>query len=61
MSPIRLAPLLVLALLAGCGTSQQDELQQWMAEQKAQTKPKVEPIPEPSYTLETAQKGRRKA
>lgn len=34
-------------LLAGCGAGGQDELRQWMAEQRAQTKPKVEPIPEP--------------
>ncbi|AEG91880.1 pilus assembly protein PilP [Ramlibacter tataouinensis] len=33
--------------LAGCGTSQEDELRQWMADQKAQTKPQIKPIPEP--------------
>ena len=33
--------------LAGCGSSGQDELQQWMADQRAQTKPRVQPIPEP--------------
>ena len=61
MSPIRIAPLAaLLLLLTGCGSSQQDELQQWMAEQKAQTKPKVQPIPEPKkfspqpYTQESA-------
>jgi len=61
MSPIRVAPALaVLLLVAGCGTSEQDELQQWMADQKAQTRPKVEPIPEPkkfapqAYTQENA-------
>lgn len=47
-------------LLAGCGSSGQDELQQWMTEQRADIKPKVEPIPEPkkftpqSYTQEAA-------
>jgi type IV pilus assembly protein PilP len=46
--------------LAGCGSSGQDELQQWMSDQRAQTKPKVEPIPEPkkftpqAYTQEAA-------
>ena len=48
------------AALAGCGSSGQDELQQWMAEQRAATKPQVAPIPEPkkftpqAYTQETA-------
>jgi type IV pilus assembly protein PilP len=35
------------ALVAGCGASEQDELRQWMADQRAQTKPRVTPIPEP--------------
>jgi type IV pilus assembly protein PilP len=49
-------PLVVLAL-AGCGGSDADDLQRWMAEQRSQTRPKVAPIPEPkvfkpeSYTL----------
>jgi type IV pilus assembly protein PilP len=38
---------LVALALAGCGASQQEELQQWMQEQRAQTRPKVQPIPEP--------------
>ncbi|AMO23775.1 pilus assembly protein PilP [Ramlibacter solisilvae] len=33
--------------LAGCGSSGQDELQQWMAAQRAATRPRVQPIPEP--------------
>jgi len=33
--------------LAGCGTSSEDELRQWMAEQNAQTRPSVKPIAEP--------------
>jgi type IV pilus assembly protein PilP len=44
-------PLLVLSvaifILAGCGASDKDELHQWMAEQKSQTRPKVAPISEP--------------
>ena len=39
---------LVLFVMAGCGVSDQQELQQWMAEQKNATKPKVEPLPEPT-------------
>ena len=35
------------ALLAACGSSDQEELQQWMAQQRAQAKPRVTPIEEP--------------
>lgn len=56
---------LVLALVAAgalsaCGSSGQEEIQQWMQEQRAQTKPNVQPIPEPKkftpqdYTQEAA-------
>ncbi len=38
---------LVVALLAGCGVSGEDELRQWMTEQKGQIKPKISPISEP--------------
>lgn len=34
--------------LAGCSSSEQEELQQWMIEQRNLTKPKVEPLPEPT-------------
>ena len=34
-------------LLMACGSSGQDELQEWMTQQRAQTKPKIEPLPEP--------------
>jgi type IV pilus assembly protein PilP len=50
----------VLCVLAGCGASDQEELQQWMTEQRAATKPKVQPLPEPkkftpqAYTQEQA-------
>jgi len=37
----------VAAVLGGCASSDQDELQAWMTQQRAQTRPKVEPIPEP--------------
>lgn len=39
--------MLIPVMLAGCGASTQEELQQWMAEQKSQTRPKVVPISEP--------------
>ncbi|HWI84579.1 pilus assembly protein PilP [Ramlibacter sp.] len=34
-------------LLGACSQSGQDELQDWMRQQRAQTRPKVDPIPEP--------------
>jgi type IV pilus assembly protein PilP len=43
--------------LMGCGSSTEDELRQWMTDQRNQTHPRVVPIPEPkqykpeSYTL----------
>jgi type IV pilus assembly protein PilP len=55
-----LAAGLAAAALAGCGASGQEELQQWMAEQRASTRPQVQPIPEPkkftpqAYTQESA-------
>ena len=55
------AALLAISLaLAACSQSGQEELQQWMSQQRAQTRPKVEPIPEPkkftpqAYTQERA-------
>jgi type IV pilus assembly protein PilP len=57
----QLTGLMLAALaLAGCGSSDQEELQRWMAEQRSAIKPKVEPLPEPtkfapqSYTQEGA-------
>ncbi|MDD5031124.1 MAG: pilus assembly protein PilP [Rhodoferax sp.] len=41
-----LAMLLLLALTA-CSSASNDELQQWMAQQKQQTFPRVKPLPEP--------------
>jgi type IV pilus assembly protein PilP len=38
---------LAAVVLAGCGTSDQDEVQQWITDQRAQTKPKITPISEP--------------
>lgn len=57
----RLAVILGLALIVGgCNSSGQEELQQWMNEQRAAAKPRVQPIPEPKkftpqgYTQEAA-------
>ena len=43
-----LAVSAMLSVLSGCGEPGADELQQWMAEQKSQTRPKVAPIAEPN-------------
>ncbi|HXE47577.1 MAG TPA: pilus assembly protein PilP [Ramlibacter sp.] len=54
------AAVSIALLLAACGSSGQEELQTWMNEQRAQTRPKVQPIPEPkkftpqAYTQEAA-------
>jgi type IV pilus assembly protein PilP len=54
------ALLSLCCLMAACGSSEQDELQQWITEQRSATKPRVVPIPEPkkftpqAYTQETA-------
>lgn len=48
MKPLNKLVVLLLALtLAGCGLSNEDELRQWMTEQKNQTRPKIAPISEP--------------
>ncbi|MFC5521282.1 pilus assembly protein PilP [Polaromonas jejuensis] len=39
--------VVVLAVIAGCGSSEQEELQQWMTEQRNATRPKIDPLPEP--------------
>lgn len=47
MRAVGVVCFLLMAGLAGCGTSNEDELRQWMAEQNAQTRPSVKPISEP--------------
>ncbi len=61
MKPVSLFALSAAVLiLSGCGASNKDELQQWMADQKSQTRPKVAPISEPklfkpeAYTQEAS-------
>ncbi|MDB5947334.1 MAG: pilP [Ramlibacter sp.] len=50
----------LIAVLCGCSSSEHDELQQWMTDQRAQTRPNVQPIPAPkkfspqAYTQEAA-------
>ena len=39
--------LCVIGVLAACGSAPEDELQQWMAQQKRETHPKIKPISEP--------------
>jgi len=47
MRAIEIVMLVGVAGLVGCGTSSEDELRQWMAEQNAITRPNVKPISEP--------------
>jgi type IV pilus assembly protein PilP len=42
---------LLMAALAGCTGSGDDELQQWMTEQRSQTKAQIAPIPAPKKFL----------
>jgi len=43
----RLLLVSMLLALTACGASGEDELRQWMSEQKSQTRPQVAPISEP--------------
>lgn len=42
-----LPAFLAAAALSACGFGDEDEISKWMAEQRATTKPRVQPIPEP--------------
>ena len=44
--PIAFIALCVSSLL-GCGSSGEDELRQWMSDERAQARPRVTPIAEP--------------
>jgi len=37
----------VLLLVAGCGSSKEDDVRQWMVEERNQTRPKILPLPAP--------------
>jgi type IV pilus assembly protein PilP len=42
-----LIALSLFGILYGCGSSSEDEIRQWMVEERNQTRPKVAPIPAP--------------
>ncbi len=45
---VKAVPSLALCLvLVGCGSSSEDEIRQWMVNERNQARPKVTPIPEP--------------
>lgn len=58
--PLILALGLSVVLLGGCADAEQEELQQWMAQQRAQARPRITPIEEPkkfqpqTYTVDGA-------
>jgi type IV pilus assembly protein PilP len=61
VKPLRLFAILATgAVVAGCGASGQEEIEQWMRDERAATKPHVTPIPEPkkftpqAYTQEAS-------
>ena len=60
MKFLYLAFATMLLLLSGCSSSSEDDIRQWMVEERNQTKPKVTPIPAPkqfkpeAYTNATA-------
>lgn len=57
--PIRLvASALALAALAGCTASNEQEIQAWMTEVRAQMKPTTQPVPEPKEFSPFAYDGR---
>lgn len=41
------AALCWIFVLCGCSSSREDDIRQWMAEERNQTRPKVDPIPAP--------------
>jgi type IV pilus assembly protein PilP len=67
MKQFRIGKMMFLLLAVGsclglvaCSSSEHEELQQWMAEQRSQTRPRIQPLPEPTkfspqaYTQEGA-------
>ena len=48
MMPLRFLSVACLLLaLSGCGSSSDNDIRQWMVEERNQTRPKVEPLPAP--------------
>lgn len=48
------AGFLALVMLGGCSLSKEDDVRQWMAQERSQTKPKVAPIPAPKQFVPQA-------
>jgi type IV pilus assembly protein PilP len=52
--------VVAVSLLTGCGASKEDDIRQWLVEERNQTRPRVKPLPEPKqfvpeqYTNATA-------
>jgi type IV pilus assembly protein PilP len=40
-----------VALLSGCGASKEDDIRQWLVEERNQTRPKVAPLPAPKQFI----------
>lgn len=53
---ILMLPLLALLalVLTGCGASKEDDIRQWMVEERNQTRPKVTPLPAPKQFVPEA-------
>ncbi len=47
MNAVSLLIGVLVLLLSGCGSSKDDDIRQWMVEERNQTRPKVAPIPAP--------------
>lgn len=47
MNAVSLLIGILVLLLSGCGSSKDDDIRQWMVEERNQTRPKVAPIPAP--------------
>lgn len=55
MMSLRILSLLaVVFVLAGCGSSSENEIRQWMVDERNQTRPKVTPIPAPKQFVPEA-------
>jgi type IV pilus assembly protein PilP len=55
MKPLYLIGLLFLLLdLSGCGSSKEDDIRQWMTEERNATRPRVPPLPAPKQFLPEA-------
>ena len=53
--------LSLLSLLSGCGSPEQEELQQWMQSERNSIRPQIKPIPEPSKFIPQNYSGENQA